>query len=527
MVSRPSAGYVAHHRLPSGWTVLEKGEGKTYFKTKEGKFLKNRRKVLAEMLRVGGFSETEVGFIRDGLEREGWRSDTDLPKDWLFKQYNHKIEGVDSDVLYLLSPWGSIFRSKKSLRKYFEDVGLTEDDFHLLYNFKPDDFDQNKKLTNPDENWVYDPECVPVGWKFKKYSFNSKVVDKVEEVNVYHYLTPDSTIIRGKKQIYDYMIVSGSYNAEDYQKFHFNKRTHPEVGRPRLIKWSDWETDDGLPEGWEVREGVYKYQKKVQYKSPDNRIFLSRLKVLSFLNSKCGEVDSPALEAVTSRRLKTETIGKMTRWGGWRTDYIPSLPGWMFSIGHRNHRRVIRYMSPSGEVFRSRGPLLRFLKNNRMRTEDQLLTLKKLLKTNQAKHFDQLRRNDKFIKNFEADLNYLLFLKIRYKNHDVEEVAEDRLPDGWKRKLINGVEYFRDPTGEHVFNSRRLVVEHLRGNRLELEEDRLREIMGDSGVDSDLSESDFEESDIEEELDTLVEPIVPDTEDQVVDDNDQSDELFS
>ena len=143
----------------------------------------------------------------------------------------------------------------------------------------------------------------------------------------------------------------------------------------------------------------------------------------------------------------------------------------------------------------SRGSLIRYLEKNNMRTTQQLLTLKKLLKTNQAKHFEDLRRNDKFIKNMEADMNYLLFLKIRYENHHVIEVAEDRLPDGWKMKMINGVEYFKDPTGDHVFNSRRLVVEYLRCNRLETEEDVLRDILEDSDVDSDLSESDVDDTD--------------------------------
>jgi len=497
MVAKPKLrrGYVTHPCLPVGWAMLEKGGGKTYFLNKEGKFLKNRRNVLAEMLRMGGFSETEVGFIRGGLEGDGWKVDAALPENWMFKQYNHKIEGVDSDVLYLLSPWGIIFRSKKSLRKYSEEVGLPDVDFHRLNNFKPEVDDENKKLINPDENWSSEPDSVPHGWKFKKYTFNSKVMNKVEEVSVYHYLTPDGSIIRGKRQIYDYMVETGTYNTEDFQKFHFNRRCSPEVGRPKLITWSEWMRADGFPVEWEVREGVYKYQKKVQYKSPMNRIFLSRVKALCHINSESGVEDSPALETVTNRRRKFDIPGHTTCWGEWRTDYIPSLPGWMFSIGQKNCKRVIRYKSPSGEVFLSRGPLIRFLKKSKMRSAEQLLTLKKLLKTNQAKHFEELRKNDKFIKNFEADLNYLLFLKIRYENQNVVEVAEETLPEGWKMKLINGVEYFKDPTGQHVFNSRRLVVEYLRGNRLESKEDMLKEILDDSEVDSELSESELDDSD--------------------------------
>ena len=39
-------------------------------------------------------------------------------------------------------------------------------------------------------------EGVPVGWKMKRYTYNSGATHKTEEV--YHYLTPDNIIVRGK-----------------------------------------------------------------------------------------------------------------------------------------------------------------------------------------------------------------------------------------------------------------------------------------------------------------------------------------
>ena len=79
--------------------------------------------------------------------------------------------------------------------------------------------------------------------------------------------------------------------------------------------------------------------------------------------------------------------------------------------------------------------------------------------------FGELRRNDKFIKSFDVDHNYLAFLRIRYHSEshaDIPEEDDPKLPAGWKKKVINDVAYFKDPTGQHVFNSRKLVVEHLR-----------------------------------------------------------------
>ena len=56
---------------------------------------------------------------------------------------------------------------------------------------------------------------------------------------------------------------------------------------------------------------------------------------------------------------------------------------------------MIRYKSPKGNVFRSRGPLLRYLQNNRLKSKEQLAILKKQLKTNQGLHVTELLKNDK------------------------------------------------------------------------------------------------------------------------------------
>ena len=341
------------------------------------------------------------------------------------------------------------------------------------------------------------PDCVPQGWRMKKYTFNSSSTKKIEEV--YHYLTPDNLIVRGKKQVFDYLIRTKTYNAEDFNKFHFNKKENKPVtqARPSMVNWSEWEEAVDLPQGWRVRHGTYKYQKKVQYRSPQDQILLSRFKVLKFLRTGNPE------EVKEKRGVRPRTSGgegeQKTTWDTWRDDDIPCLPAWQFSIGRQGLRRKIRYKSPDGQVFLSRGPLIRYLHENNLKGKQQLVTLKKLLKTNQGKHFEELRTNDKFIKNFEADWNYLLFLKMRYNNHEVEETRDPKLPENWKIKKINGVEYFKDPTGSQVFNSRKLVVDFLRKHSYELSDDDLLDILEDSATESELSDSETEEEAEEEE----------------------------
>ena len=334
----------------------------------------------------------------------------------------------------------------------------------------------------------------------KRYTYNSGATHKTEEV--YHYLTPDNIIVRGKKQVHDWMLRNNSYSSEDFALFHFNKKEKSLLasgaGRPSVVNWSQWTQAQDLPEGWLVRYGTYKYQKKVQYKSPMEQIFLSRFKVVKFLKS--GEKDAPPSQSsLRAKMMAMKGSGVIrTIWDEWRDDDIPCLPGWQFSIGRKDTKRKIRYKSPTGQVFQSRGPLIRYLHENGLKGKQQLITLKKLLKTNQSKQFEELRTNDKFIKNFAPDWNYLLFLKLRYENQeDIPEYPDAKLPLGWKKKLIHGVEYFKDPTEKFVFNSRKLVVEHLKSTNYDLSDEDLVAIMEESDSESDLSES--EEDDSEEE----------------------------
>ena len=91
-------------------------------------------------------------------------------------------------------------------------------------------------------------------------------------------------------------------------------------------------------------------------------------------------------------------------------------------------------MDPEGAVFVGRGALIRHLHANRLRKKEQLEVLKKLLKVNQTKHFEELRKNDKFIKHIEVDENYLTFLKHRYMNHqEFAEEEEPSLPRKWRK----------------------------------------------------------------------------------------------
>jgi len=511
----PKKKYLRDKHLPKGWKFMDTAKNAAFFKTGSGKVLTSRKKALVYMYERGGFSKDEIYYIRDGLLYEDWSYHRDLPPGWMFKTYNHKIEGVDTQIIHLMSPAGIVFKSRVKIKKSAEELKLSDEDLKLLLDFKVDDADEPKKLENPGDEWYFDEACIPRGWKMKLYSYNSRVTNKVEEV--FHYLAPDFTILRGRKQVYDYMVKNDIYNLEDFQKFHFSKK-EPKCRGVTVTRgnWSDWKKADDLPEGWKYKHCQHESQTQCRYQSPCGKKFQSKSAAIKFL-SKGGSSETsvcsiPKMKthagkkkgkregssAVVKNKFKVNPIIHTT-WDEWRPDEIPCLLGWQFSIGRKGVRRRIRYKSPTGEVFKSRGPLLRYLQDNNLKTRRQLAALKRLLKTNQGLPFGELRKNDKFIKKFDVDCNYLEFIKIRYENesHDhIPEVTDPKLPFGWKKKNINGVDYFKDPTGSFVFNSRKLVVEHLKKNCYDLSDDQLLSILEDSESESDLSEDeDVEDSD--------------------------------
>merc|ERR1711976_170828 len=121
--------YITDPDLPQGWTFFRNREGSMFYRDANGKFLKNRRNVLTEMYNANAnqvtFSDNEIKYIRDGLVEEGWNYHDDLPDGWMFKQYVHKIEGVDTEVLYHLAPNGIIYRSKKKIIKNAQELKLS------------------------------------------------------------------------------------------------------------------------------------------------------------------------------------------------------------------------------------------------------------------------------------------------------------------------------------------------------------------------------------------------------------------
>ena len=118
--------------------------------------------------------------------------------------------------------------SRIKIKRSAKELNLSNSDLQLLLDFKVEESDEPKKLENPDGEWYFDEACVPNGWKMKMYSYNSKLNNKVLEV--FHYLTPDSLVLRGKKQVYDYMVKNIFKDVDRYP--HVRVGVSAQVGLP-------------------------------------------------------------------------------------------------------------------------------------------------------------------------------------------------------------------------------------------------------------------------------------------------------
>ena len=89
------------------------------------------------------------------------------------------------------------------------------------------------------------------------------ITKKMEEV--YHYLTPDNIVLRGRKQVYDYMVKTGTFSREEFAKFHFNQKKSLReekslLKRRNKVDWGEWYEAAELGEGWMSRKSVAKYK---------------------------------------------------------------------------------------------------------------------------------------------------------------------------------------------------------------------------------------------------------------------------
>ena len=120
--------------------------------------------------------------------------------------------------------------------------------------------------------------------------------------------------------------------------------------------------------------------------------------------------DPEKFTMLKSKPVKSKILQSVMEERVWKNCDYHSLDNWKFRLSTEGQR--FEYKSPDGEVFNSRGSLLRVLIKQGRTSYSELMMLKKLLKNNDNKI--NLRENDRFIRTLPVNQNFLIFIKTRY-----------------------------------------------------------------------------------------------------------------
>jgi len=410
-------------RLPLGWTV---NWSVPHIRLGTGRLIKGWAGIL-EMCVEAGLDPKLIQFIRSGLTKDGWLSSDLLPVDWAYKKYRHTITGIPKDALILCTSDGKKYRSVKKALKDHQSLTVAETD-NLSEWFRKTRADFSS-ISADEANciqWSTETSGVPQGWKYKCYSSFAKRQNKT--ILVHLYLTPGGKVIRGHRLLSEYLVQNGLH-TQLFDQFALLKK-------PRVTETSRKNSVPRAPKSKNVAAAVQADESMLRWRDFDHSLLKDWKFKMLFLGS-------------------TAPVS-------------------------------IHYMSPCGRVFKSRGPAIRFLLEERNLSYGQATYLKNIMKLRQT-NVCQLKKNDAYLKTVPTSQNLLIFLKQRYLNSGEEEKEDSMFPPNWRKKIINGVEYIRNPEG-NVFNSRKLATDHMRASPDYSQTEVLRMAMDDPDSESELSD---------------------------------------
>ena len=149
------------------------------------------------------------------------------------------------------------------------------------------------------------------------------------------------------------------------------------------------------------------------YLSPDGTILQGERRMKQYLsknNLKSTLTDTEQFTLLTSKPVKSKTLQSEMEERVWKNCDYHSLDNWKFRLSTEGQK--FEYKSPDGEVFDSRGSVLRVLIKQGRTSYSELMMLKKLLKNNDNKI--NLKENDRFIRTLPVNQNFFIFIKTRY-----------------------------------------------------------------------------------------------------------------
>jgi len=201
---------------------------------------------------------------------------------------------------------------------------------------------QNKSaaqiLIDSNEKWITDRSSIPSGWRMK-------IVDTIvgaRPIKKSQFLSPSGQFFDSRKSALDHMIRTMAYSTEDIETMRKGLRNKTKF---------EWESGrEGVPNGWKTREKLSSDGKvRIFYLSPGGISFPCRLAAYEHM------VKDGAYRQEDIEMMKVGAKSKRNR-GKDFTEGDPTVPpGWKIRI---NAQMKESFRSPSGVFFHSRQTVL-------------------------------------------------------------------------------------------------------------------------------------------------------------------------
>jgi len=359
-------GWEETDMLPHGWRV-RKTEGSTkgvynsecYFLSKKGQMFHSTKAVIEHMKGNEQYDEEDIAKIgmmleddmkKNRNEKYIWEEDPNLPEGWKFRSIMSK--GVYKD--YVLSPDGTQFSCRRLAIEFMKRE-----------NYHPD-LVERALTTLIVEGWVPN-ERLPWGWRVKEFNKNTT------------FLSRDLEIFKSNKAALDYM----SYNNySDHEIDQFKLLTEDQQKWRRAENFN-WETEEGLPEGWKTRSTKCSNKKiRVFLLAPDGSQITGRRQAIDYM----------LLEGYPVHDI--DKMMKSLRKEGWVPDpsFLPD--GWLKKkyVG-KDKKLSYCYLSPANQRLQGLSSMLEYMENDGEYSEEDMDKIRVRINSYNRAKMENLKHN--------------------------------------------------------------------------------------------------------------------------------------
>lgn len=333
---------------------------------------------------TNGIAQNRITTTTTGRTTEAWIDDPTLPAGWKTRQHFREQSPLSSGNkidTYYMSPEGRQFRSKWRIVEFMEASGTyCKEEIEwvkgAIQTPRPAEplrgtVQQQPPKERSDKlkrNWKEDDPTVPKGWKIA-WTTTSDNRSKIA------FMSPDKRIFHSRKAAIQHMMQAGTYDPDDIVKMTSGLNVLLNVGK-------EWLTgDDTLPPGWKIRSHRWWCQKRNSYRihyeflSPQNEFFKSRKAVVEHM-VQSGNYNQDEIEKVKAQNapsqpdknskkkpsaISRQDLSPCNPLIGWKTGNTTLPPGWKIKRHEYANQTVYFYMSPKGDIIKSRRAVMDYM----------------------------------------------------------------------------------------------------------------------------------------------------------------------